>query len=321
MDALLNMNIRTIPLLLLVVVMLSYGVYQICAEFISMPSSAARKAVLSMKKTKTSFSESLTIPVANLLSQKISLSPERRSALEKKLYSAEIQYSPEFFVSKSIAEGVLIALFSIPVYLMTPLFGFIFRMLHIDEAALAVLNVLMPITSLFCIVMGILVYTKRMQELDEIIRDKSKKIDGELVLFSSTIKQQLSVSHDVMRILQSYRKICGAEFTHELDKTIADMKTGNYETALRNLEARVPSVGLSEIIRGLLAVMRGDDQRGYFEMLTHDLSVKSKEELKRVALKRPEKLKPVTVLLLGAFMAMYLYVIIIQIVQQLSTMF
>ncbi len=316
-----NINIRVLMILLLVSAVLAYGLYQVASEFISMPSSAARKAVLSMKKTKTSFTETLTIPAANFLSKKIHLNAERRSTLEKKLYSADIQYSPEFFIAKSIAESVLVALFSVPVYFLAPLMGFIFKAMGINETALAFLNVILPITSMFCIIMGIMVYVKRIQELDQIIKKKGEKIDGDLVLFASTIKQQLAYSRDVMSILQSYRKICSPEFTHELDKTIADMKTGNYETALRHLESRVPSVGLSEIIRGLLAVMRGDDQRGYFEMLTHDLTVKSKEDLKRAALKRPDKLKPVTVLLLCAFMAMYLYVIILQIAEQMSTLF
>ena len=99
------------------------------------------------------------------------------------------------------------------------------------------------------------------------------------------------------------------------------MKTGNYETALRNLEQRIPSMGLSEIIRGLLAVMRGDDQRGYFEMLTHDLTVKAKEDLKRAALKRPEKIKPATVSMLCAFILMYIYVVIYMVSEQLMTLF
>lgn len=316
-----NINSRVLLILLFVSGILAYGLFEVATEFINMPSSAARKAVLSMKKTKTSLSETLTIPVANILSKKLHLNPERRSTLEKKLYSADIQYSPEFFVAKSIAEGVLIALFSIPVYFLAPFMGFIFRLIGLDETMLAVLNILMPIVSIFCIIMGIMAYVKRIQELDDIIRKKSEKIEGDLVLFSSTIKQQLAVSRDVMKILQGYRKICSPEFTHELDKTIADMKTGNYETALRHLESRVPNVGLSEIIRGLLSVMRGDDQRGYFEMLTHDLTVKSKEELKRVAMKRPEKLKPVTVVLMCAFMAMYLYVIILQIAEQMQGLF
>ena len=178
-----------------------------------------------------------------------------------------------------------------------------------------------PFLSVVFLVLAVSVYFKNGQEIDDIVKKKTEKIDGELVLFASTIKQQLTTSRDVMKILQTYRKVCGDEFMRELDITIADMKTGNYENALRNLEMRVPSIGLSEIIRGLLAVMRGDNQQSYFEMLEHDLTVKGKEELKRIAIKRPEKLKPVTAVLVLSFLAMYVYVLITVISEQLSQMF
>lgn len=316
-----NINANVILVLFAVSCLLSYGLYQLAGEFIRTPGRAARKAVISLKRTKNSFTEVITVPAANALSKRIHLDPERRSTLEKKLYSADVQYSPEFFVAKCLAESVLVILMSVPIYFLGPLLGNLLKMLSFGSVMMAVINVIMPLISMFCVVIGIVFYTKRIQELDQIIQEKSEKIEGDLALFASTIKQQLSVSRDVMKILESYRKVCSREFTHELDKTIADMKTGNYEKALRNLESRVPSVSLSEIIRGLLAVMRGDDQRGYFEMLAHDLTVKSKEELKRTAMKRPQKLKPVTVLMLLSFLAMYLYVIIVQIAEQMQTLF
>ena len=290
-------DFRQVLLILLAAVMLGVGMYWVITDYLAVPSPKARKAVLALKNTNTSFSEALTIPIAKFLVKYVNLDETRHTTMQRKLYSAEIHYTPEFYTAKAIAEGIVVALFAIPAYFI------------------------MPLISIVCIVLGVSVYFKNMEDLDEIIRKKSEKINGELVLFASTIKQQLATSRDVMKILQSYRKVCGTEFLHELDMTIADMKTGNYETALRNLESRIPSVGLSEIIHGLLAVMRVNDQRGYFEMLAHDLSVEDKERLKRIALKRPEKLKPATMLLIGAFLLMYLYVIGYQIMIQMNTMF
>ncbi len=283
--------------LLLLSFLLSYGLYQLVCDYISAPSKKARRAVLAMKKTKVTPVEAITTPIAQFLCRFIRLDNDRKTLLQKKLYSAEIPYTPEYFVATALAEAFFIGAFAIPSFFLFPIVGIVF------------------------VVLGISVYFKNMQELDKIIGKKAEVIDGQLVLFSSTIKQQLSTSRDVMKILQSFRKICAPEFTHELDKTVAEMKTGNYETALRNLEQRIPSIGLSEIIRGLLAVMRGDDQRGYFEMLTHDLTVKAKEDLKRAALKRPEKIKPATVSMLCAFILMYMYVVIYMVSEQLMTLF
>lgn len=292
--------------ILLAVVMLFFGTYFILSDFLPVPSKKARKAVLSMTNTETSLSESITVPLANKLVVFLdrkkygwyeSLKEGWNSNLQKKLYSANIHYTPEFYVIKAFLESVLVCALAIPMYFIT------------------------PIISVVCIALGISVYFKRLQDLDEIIKKKSEKIDAELVLFANTIKQQLATTRDIIKILQDYRKISGQEFLHELDMTIADMKTGSYENALRNLEMRVHSSGLSEIIHGLLAVIRGNDQQNFFEMLVHDLQVNERERLKRIALKRPEKLKPITFLLVGSFLLMYLYVIGYQIVVQMQTIF
>lgn len=281
----------------LVFLLLAYGLYQVLSDFLNVPSRGAKKAVLAVERKKRTFFESLTIPLAERIETIYKMDEQKKSSLQKKLYSAQIHYSPEFYMSKALAEGLLVGLLAVPMYFIFPLF------------------------SLLMIIIGILCYYRRIEELDEMIRNKSEKIDRELPMFADMIKQQLATSRDVMSILVSYRKICGEELVHELDMTIADMKTGHYEKALKNLEMRIPSVGLSEIIRGLLAVLRGDDQRGYFEMLAHDLAVSDKERIKRIALKRPDKLKPVGILLVGAFLAMYIYVIGHQIFTHMQEIF
>lgn len=293
-------NSADVSVLLMVIlgfILLAYGLYQVFADFLNVPSYGAKKAILALEGKKKSLLESLTIPLAQKIEPHYKMDEQKKSSIQRKLYSAQIHYSPEFYMSKAAAEGIVVACFAVPMY-------FIF-----------------PLLSIVCIVLGISIYYKYIEDLDEIIRKKSEKIDGELAMFASTIKQQLATSRDVMKILVSYRKVCGDELMHELDMTIADMKTGNYEVALKNFEMRIPSVGLSEIIRGLLAVIRGDDQRGYFEMLAHDLAVSEKERLKRIALKRPDKLKFATVLMVISFLAMYLYVIGYQIFVQMQDMF
>lgn len=290
-------DVGSILLIVLSTVLLAVGFYWLITDYLSVTSPKAQKAVLALKNTKTGIAETLTTMLANRIVKLIKMDENRQSAMQRKLYSAEIHYTPEFYTAKAISSGVLVALLAIPMYFIIPL------------------------VSILCIVLGISVYFRYFEKLNSIIREKSEKINSELVQFANTIKQQLVNSRDVMRILQSYRSVCGDEFLHELDITIADMRTGNYETALRNLEARIPSVGLSEIIHGLLAVMRGDDQQSYFEMLAHDLAVEDKERLKRVALKRPDKLKPAIILLVVSFLMMYIYVIGYQVADQLGAMF
>ena len=68
------------------------------------------------------------------------------------------------------------------------------------------------------------------------IRDR-----GEIPRFALTVGQSLENDRDVLKILTSYRRVAGKDFGAELDQTIADMKTGNYENALIRFETRIGS--------------------------------------------------------------------------------
>lgn len=76
---------------------------------------------------------------------------------------------------------------------------------------------------------------------------------GEIPRFALTVGQSLENDRDVLKILTSYRRVAGKDFGAELDQTIADMKTGNYENALIRFETRIGSPMLSDAIRGLIA--------------------------------------------------------------------
>lgn len=271
------------------------GLFFIITEFIVMPSVKSRRAVNLLFKESISFSEQFSLPIANRIVKLMTLDKVRKNSIQIKLNAAEIRCTPEFYVAKSIAEGIVVALFAVP-------------MLWI-----------MPIASICCIVFGVLVYFQSMQRADRIIRQKRENIETDMVLFSSTICQTLSTSRDVLNMFQSFRNVCGDTFRHELDVTIADMKTGNYEDAIKHLDERVNSSDLSEIIKGLLAVMRGDNQQLYFEMLTKDLMTKEKENLKREAKKRPGKMKGVSFFMIACFLGMFMYAIISQVVTSFSS--
>lgn len=93
----------------------------------------------------------------------------------------------------------------------------------------------------------------------------------------------------MLKILTSYRRVAGKDFGAELDQTIADMKTGNYENALIHFETRIGSPMLSDVIRGLIGVLRGDDQRMYFKMICFDMRQIEQNNLKRKLPSVPRK--------------------------------
>ncbi len=281
----------------LIVVFLTLGIYFVITDFIVIPSRKASKAILSINKKKQTIGDQIIYPIANKIVKFIHLSPERYSMYQKKIYAAELEYTPEFYVAKAFALAIVVFLFGI------------------------VLSIITPVFALGCTVLAVISYFMVLQEADKIIKEKSEKIQGELVLFASTIQTQLATSRDIIKIFESYRKICGATMQHELDVTLADMKSGSYEAALRRFESRLQSQSLSEIIRGLLGVLRGDDQRAYFDMLVHDLVIKERERLKRMAAERPNKIKLFTILTLGAIAVIIVYTLGYKIIESLYTMF
>ena len=99
------------------------------------------------------------------------------------------------------------------------------------------------------------------------------------------------------------------------------MRSGGYETAVTRLEGRVGSPMMSDICRGLLGIIRGDDMRMYFSSLTLKLSDVRREKLKEKAKKAPKRVKKLSVALLVCFMLIYMTVIVCQIGSSMNALF
>lgn len=92
-------------------------------------------------------------------------------------------------------------------------------------------------------------------------------------------------------MLEHYKENAGEMFQKELDIVCADMRSSSYEAALTRFEARLNSPQLSDVVRGLIGVLRGDDGAVYFQMLTHDFKQAELQRLKAKAAKIPPKIR------------------------------
>ena len=296
-----QLNMLQIVLLLIAVILLGTGFYYIVTEFLILPDNKARKAISSYGKGKKApSSDEIISYLASKIERYIVIEENQKKLLQRKLNAAELDHTPEFHTARAVASGLIVTLFGV-------VFALIFS---------AFVN-WMIIFSLF-VILGIFSGFKMMNETNEIISRKAGAIEPELALFASTIQKQLSSTTDIIKIFESYRKICGEAFRHEIDVTIADMKTGSYEIALLNFDNRVRLESLSQIIRGLIAVLKGDDQRVYFDMLVHDLSNAERERLKRLSLKRPSKLNFSSAMVLVCFITIIVYIIGFQIIREIN---
>lgn len=300
-DALDKLSFSQVICILVMCTLLVVGIYNIITEFLIIPDDKVRKAVINYGKgTDRINSEEIITLFSAKIEPFVRLDKNYRDKLQRNLAAAEIAYSPECYTSRAVAGGIITVLFGIP-----------FSLLFSQFISWVI------ICSLF-ILLGIFSYFKMLGEAEEIIKKKTELIEPELALFASTVQKQLSNTTDIIKIFESYRKVCGDAFRHEIDITIADMKTGSYESALLNFDNRVNSDALSQIIRGLVSVLKGDDQRMYFEMLVHDLSNSERERLKRIALKRPSKLNSASALILVCFVIILVYIIGYQIIIEIN---
>ena len=125
----------------------------------------------------------------------------------------------------------------------------------------------------------------------------------------------------MLGIVDNYRRSAGGAFAAELDILVADMRSGSYEAALTRFEARINSPLLSDIVRGLIGVLRGDDGAVYFQMLSHDMKQLELQRLKAKAMKIPPKIRVFSFALLMCFLFTYLAIIVFEVVNSLSKLF
>ena len=144
---------------------------------------------------------------------------------------------------------------------------------------------------------------------DEIVQQRREEIETELPRFVNTVEQELRSSRDVLNILKAYQHNAGHAMKRELEITIADMASGNEENALTRWESRIGSTMLSDVVRGLISVKRGDNGIMYFQMLSMTFKQLELQKLKLEAMKQPGKMRKYSFMLLGCFLLMYLGVL------------
>lgn len=276
--------------IILSVALSSVGLYFIITEYVLIPSQAARKAISASKIVKDRrLLEVILDPLAKILEQKFPWNDLQMENLDQTLRTIGNDTTARRYCANALSQSIIVGAFAIPLMFLSPLLMF------------------PPIG------LAIYAYMRQMKEPDKLLKIKRERIEAELPKFASTISNSLHTTKDVIKILRSYRKVCGDELREELDITLADMKTGTDETALRKLEGRIGSSKLSELVRGLLSVLRGEDQVMYFQIKNEELRKEHIERLRREIIMRPGKLSGAMIITFVLIIVMLLYVLVTQV--------
>lgn len=286
-------------LMILFGVFFAAGLFLILADVFRIPTLRTVKVMSAAGRSEKKAAKTLDMWLmdgAVALSKHLPMNQHKKARLSAILKAAGMNLSPEVYTSYAVIKTALVMLAIIPCLYIFPL------------AAIVVL------------MSAVMVYFNEMGKADENLREKREAIEDELSRFASTIEQELRNSRDVLSILENYKKNAGSEFAQELDIVCADMRSSSYEAALTRFEARLNSPQLSDIVRGLIGVLRGDDSAVYFQMLVHDFKQIEIQRLKAKAQKIPPKIRKYSFAMLMCFMITYIIIIGYEILKSMSSM-
>ena len=276
------------------------GLFFILADVYAIPYYKTSKAVESLSKLQKEKTSGLDLwlgGIAGWLADRLPMDPFKRSQLEADLRTAQMDVTPEMFRANAIVKAMLVGIMAIPMAFIFPL--------------------LCPVV----LFLSVFLYNMEIKSVSKRIQGKRAKIEYELPRLVFNIEKTLKHNRDVLYMLESYSKTAGPEMKHELDITAADMRSGNYEAAITRLESRVGSSMMSDVCRGLIGVLRGDDTEMYWASLAIKFSDAQRQQLRIQAQQVPRKVKRLSMCLLVCFMLIYVVVILAQIVNSLGVLF
>ena len=279
---------------------LGFGLFFIFCDIFKVPQYKTSRTMISMEKhyeTKESRINSGLEEVAKWICKWLRLRDHKQAQIQADLTTAHMTISPEMFVANCLVKAGVIACLGVP---FIPIFPFI---------------------SLIAVGAAVFRYVSLRQELTRKVRVHREAVEFELSQMIFAIEQVLAHNRNVIQMLQNYREIAGPELAEELDITLSDMLSGNHEEAISRMEIRVGSVMMSDVCRGLISVLRGDDTTAYWVNLQHKFTEHQRDILKQKVSKIPAKVNRLSMGLLFAFMALWLGAIILQMAGSLSGIF
>lgn len=281
-------------------ILVGVGMMYILLDTFKVPYLKTSKSVKTVSKKQREKTSSVDVwlgGIANSLAKIIRINEYKRAELLNDLRTARIDITPEQYKANAIVKAAVLGVFAIPML-------FIF-----------------PLLSPVILIISLVVYNSENKKAGKKIKEKRQIIEYELPRFVSTVEKTLKHSRDVLYMLESYIPNAGEEFREELGITVADMRSSNYEAAITRLEARIGSPMMSDVCRGLIGILRGDEMALYWSTLSLKFADVHRQYLKQRAQKIPKKVKRLSVVLLACFMLVYVVVIMYQIVDSLALLF
>lgn len=207
-------------------------------------------------------------PLLTALGAFIFIEQSKESKLTEQLKKAKMLYTPkEYTAKKFLFSGI-----GIIVILFCYMIGFIIGI---------------PIG----VILTLFLYFLVNDELKHKLTLSNIKILLELPQFIRAVITNMKTDRDLIHIVERYIPIAKETgLKPELITLVADLKSGNTETALMRFDTRLGLPEISRLVVILINIERGVDQTNALTFLANDMMLIARENIKRQYSVRPAKL-------------------------------
>ena len=284
-------------LVVLFCLLFAFGLYMVVHVLLGLLSRKAVEAIRNIhgKRSITQRLQDTLLPPARLLAKLFPMSGYKIRRMETDFLRLRITQTPQEFVSMVLARSLLLAVI-----------GLSFIPLGI------------PWLSLLTAVAAVLSYFQSMQAIRKKVEAQNREIEAELPRLVETLTYSLQENRDLLAFFEKYRRVSGNTLGTELDRLIIEMKTGNQETALRRMDARLGLPLFSALCAVLCGVYQGVDQQTSLLVLEQDMRARERESLRRSMEKRPGRVKTASFLLTALMILLFMVPLILLIIHNLQ---
>jgi len=155
--------------------------------------------------------------------------------------------------------------------------------------------------------------------LDTGVKKKEAAIAQEMPRFTRMLCRSLQSDRDLHNAVAAYRKVAGPELGSELDILLAELRSGNTQSALVHFEERLGTPDAFRLCSALQDMSLGIDQTTTLIYIADDMSRQAKEILRRELALRPGKMRRTYFPAIGVCIAMILYVLAVYVIHNLNS--
>jgi len=287
----------TILIWALTAALFAAGLFFLLSYSLRLPSRKMARAIAGIhgKPGLTERLQRALRPLAALLSRLFPMSAYRAKRMQADFMRLGFEQTPREYAASELAKALLLGL-----------------------AGAVFIPLGLPWFALLTGMLGLMSYFRSMQSISKKVRQLDREIEAEMPRLAETLNLTFQEHRDLIGVFEKYRRVSGEALGRELDRLILDLKTGNQERALKEMDARLCLPSFSALCAILCGVHKGVDQRTSLLVLEQDLRAAERERLRQDMDNGPKRIKTASFILTFLMIALFMIPIVLLILHNLT---